>query len=135
MQGLLVKTDLEVLSITECNIGENGVLQDLTIALNLLFNCRYTMVGVLNLCGNKIGMETDRNIQNFFSALFNMYSIRNLGLDIRLNHLQSRHFTLMCAEWQRCAGKKKLRQLHCQGNEFLNKQKYDIGDIARWTFV
>ncbi len=134
-QILLVKTDLEVLSIAECNLGESGVLQDLTISLNLLFNCRYLMVSVLNLYGNKLGMETDKNLHSFFSALFSTYCIGDLGLDIRHNQLKAQHFGIMYAEWKKCAGKRKLRQLHCQGNDLVGKQKYHIGEISKWTFV
>ena len=134
-QILLVKSDLEVLSIAECKLGENGVLQDITIALNLLFSCRLTMVSVLNLYGNKIGLESDKNLHNFFSALFSTYSISDMGLDIRHNQLKQRHFNIMCAEWKRCAGRKKLRQLQCQGNELIGKQKFTVGEISKWTFV
>lgn len=135
LQALLVKSDLEILSIAECNLGENGVLQDLTIAFNLLFNCRCTMVNVLNLCGNKLGLESDKNLHNFFSALFSMQCLETLGLDIRHNQLQPRHFGIMCAEWKRCGGRKKLRQLHCLGNELNSKQKYQVGEMSRWTFI
>ena len=134
-QLLLVKNDLEILSIAECNLGENGVLQDLTIALNLLFNCRCLMVAVLNLYGNKLGSETDKNLHNFFSALFSMHSVGDLGLDLRNNQLKPHHFGIMCAEWKRCAGRKKLRQLHCSGNDIIGKQKYHVGELSRWTFV
>lgn len=134
-QLLLVKKDLEVLSICECNLGENGVLQDLTIAFSLLFSYRHMLVSVLNLRDNKIGAETDKNLHNFFAALFGMYSIRALGLDIRNNQLTPKHFGIMLAEWKRCAGRKKLRQLHCQGNDVVGKQKYMVGELSQWTFV
>ena len=134
-QLLLVKKDLEVLSICDCNIGENGVLQDITIAFSLLFSYRYMLVSVLNLKDNKIGAESDKNLHSFFAALFGMYSIRALGLDIRNNQFLSKHFNIMLTEWKRCAGKKKLRQLHCQGNELGPKQKYLIGDMSQWTFI
>ena len=135
LQILLVKSDLEILSIAECNLGENGVLQDLTIAFNLLFNYRCMMVNVLNLCGNKLGMESDKNLHNFFSALFSMHSLESLGLDIRHNQFLPRHFGIMCAEWKRCSNRKRLRQLHCLGNELSSKQKYQVGEMSRWTFT
>lgn len=135
LQILLVKNDLEILSIAECNLGENGVLQDLTIAFNLLFNFRYTMVNVLNLCGNKLGLESDKNLHNFFSALFSIHSLETLGLDLRHNHLLPRHFGIMCTEWKKCSGRRRLRQLHCLGNELNSKQKFQVGELSRWTFV
>ena len=134
-QLLLVKKDLEVLSVCECNLGQNGVLQDLTIAFSLLFSYRHMLVGVLNLRDNNLGAETETNLHNFFAALFSMYSIRALGLDIRNNQLETKHFGIMLAEWKRCAGRKKLRQLHCQGNDVVGKQKYMVGDMSQWTFV
>lgn len=136
-QILLIKNDLEVLSIAECNLGENGVLQDLTIAFNLLFNYRFTMVNVLNLFGNKLGSESEKNLQNFFSALFSLHKLETLGLDIRYNEFQPRHFALMCAEWKKCtcSSKKRLRQLHCLGNALNSKQKYQIGEMSKWTFI
>ena len=134
-QLLLVKKDLEVLSICGCNIGENGVLQDLTIAFSLLFSYAHKLVSVLNLRDNKLGAETDKNLHSFFAALFGMHSISALGLDIRNNKFEPMHFGIMLTEWKRCAGSRKLRQLHCQGNEVVGKQKYLVGDMSQWTFV
>ncbi len=131
---LLVKTDLEVLSICDCNIGETGVLQDITIAFSLLFSYRYSLVSVLNLKDNRIGDESDEILQNFFAALFGMHGIRALGLDIRSNQLKPQHFKIMVSEWKRCAGDKKLRQLHCQGNEVAPNQKTLIAGMSQWTF-
>jgi len=134
-QLLLVKKDLEVLSICDCNIGENGVLQDISLAFSLLFSYRHMLVSVLNLKENKIGGESDKNLHSFFANLFIMHSIRALGLDIRNNQLKPKHFNIMLTEWKRCAGDKKLRQLHCQGNEVGPKQKYLIGEMSQWTFI
>ena len=134
-QQLLVKKDLEVLSISDCNIGETGVLQDITIAFSLLLSYRYTLVSVLTLKDNKMGAESDEILQNFFAALFSMRSIQALGLDIRSNQLKPQHFKIMVSEWKRCAGDKKLRQLHCQGNEVAPNQKFEVGELSHWTFV
>ncbi len=134
-QHLLMKPELEELSISDCNIGLNGVLLDITIAFSLLFNDKYSLVSFLNLKDNKIGAESDKNLHSFFAALFSIQSIQRLGLDIRNNKFTSKHFNIMLTEWKRCGNEKKLRQLHCQGNEMSHKQKYTIGEISPLTFM
>lgn len=136
---LLTKRHLRNLSITNCNIGEKGLLQDLTTALFRVFMLMrapvpLSFIEVLNLSENGLGRVTDYFIRNFFGALFQVLVLQpNLGVDIRSNKMTPHHFSMIYVMWARCAGGRKLRQLQCQWN-ILPQDKSFLSQMAQWVF-
>lgn len=136
---LLTKRYLRNLSIINCNIGEKGLLQDLTTALFRVFMLMrapvpLSFVEVLNLSENGLGRATDYFIRNFFGALFQVLVLQpNLGVDIRSNKMNPHHFSMIYVMWARCAGGRKLRQLQCQWN-ILPQDKNFLSQMAHWVF-
>ena len=136
---LLTKRYLRNLSITNCNIGAKGLLQDLTTALHGVFMMMgaampVSFVEVLNISENGLGAATDYFIRNFFGALFRLVPFQpNLGVDIRNNKMSAHQFTLIYIMWVRNAGGRKLRQLQCQWN-MLPQDRSFLSQMAQWVF-
>lgn len=136
---LLTKRYLRNLSITNCNIGEKGLLQDLTAALYRVIalmraSVPLSFVEVLNLSENGLGRTTDYFIRNFFGTLFQVLVIQpNLGVDIRSNKMTPHHFSMIYVMWTRNAGGRKLRQLQCQWN-VLPQDNTFLSQMAQWVF-
>ena len=136
---LLTKKYLRILSITRCQIGEKGLLQDLTTALNRIQNysrapIAVSFVDVLNLSENGLGAASDALIHNFFAALFRLSLQPNLGLDIRSNKMTSHHFTVMYVAWVKYAAGRKLKQLQCQWNHVPLDRDF-LAQMAQWVFI
>ena len=136
---LLTKRCLKILSITNCQIGEKGLLQDLTMALNRIQACarapvQISFVDVLNLSENSLGLATDYIFRNFFAALFQLTLQPNLGLDIRSNKLTPHHFTLIYVMWVKHSAGRRLRQLQCQWNHVPTDRQF-LSQIAQWVYV
>ena len=134
-QLLMTKDRLKVLSITKCNIGVSGVLQDITTALTRLYFWPGKYVQVLDLKENKLGSETDAHIRDFFVALFRLWKLQRISLDISSNGLKPHHFYNIHDIWRMYSFGEKLRQLNCKGNRMEWRQRSTVGQLARWVFV
>ena len=133
---LMTKKYLRNLSITNCNLGDKGLLQDLTSALFELSAITWTappsFIELLNLSNNRLGSATHYTyvIQHFFNALFQMLPFKpNLSLNICDNELKVRHFLTIYTTWAKRSGGRKLRKLLCQKNE-LPRDKSFLSQMA-----
>lgn len=131
---LLSKKKLKVLAVCGCNIGPTGVLQDLTYALMKQGPWSNPCLEVLSLLSNKIGLDSDASVEEFFEALFALPHLSRLSVDIRDNELKPRHFAMMVGAWRRHSRNKRLNVLQC-GQNHLPPNKSDVQRVAHWVFL
>ena len=137
---LLTRRCLKVLSITRCQLGRRGLLQDLATALNRIQTfteqspIHIPFVDVLNLSENDLGQTPDAIFCNFFGALFRLTLQPSLGLDIRDNKMTPHHFTLIYVMWAKFSNGRKLKQLQCQWNH-VPIERHFLSQVAQWLFV
>ncbi len=131
---LLSKKKLKVLAVCGCNLGPTGVLQDLTYALMKQGPWSNPSLEVLSLLSNKIGLDSDASVEEFFEALFALPHLSRLSVDIRDNELKPHHFSMMVRAWRRHSRNKRLNVLQC-GNNHLPPNRLDVQRVAHWVFL
>jgi len=131
-QSVFQNPTIRTLKLTCCNLGPGEVLADVT--QGLLAHRNTGTLQELDLSSNLIGQQPDKELQNFFGALFKLPQLSELNVDLSHNELTSRNFEIMAAQWKEHAHTSKLKYLAYRGNYYTNvhvvekmAESFDVG--------